>query len=63
MPDALRAMFARPDVVAFYREAGRRGGLKGGVARMASITPEERQELGRKAARARWARLKKRAAR
>lgn len=35
-------------------ELGRRGGLKGGKARAASMTPEERSEAARKAARARW---------
>jgi hypothetical protein len=33
---------------------GRRGGLKGGHARAASLTPEERKESARKAAEARW---------
>ena len=33
---------------------GRKGGLKGGKARAASMTPEERSEAARKAARARW---------
>ena len=33
---------------------GRRGGLKGGKARAAKMTPEERAEAARKAARARW---------
>jgi hypothetical protein len=33
---------------------GRRGGLKGGKARAARMTPEERAESARKAARARW---------
>ena len=33
---------------------GRKGGLKGGKARMGSLTAEERRELGRKAAKARW---------
>ncbi len=35
---------------------GRRGGKKGGQARAKSLTPEERQKIARKAARARWAR-------
>jgi len=35
---------------------GRRGGLKGGKARAAKLTPEERTEIARKAAAARWAR-------
>jgi len=33
---------------------GRRGGLKGGKARAAKMTPEERREAARKAAQARW---------
>ncbi len=36
-------------------ELGRRGGLKGGKARAAKMTPEERSEAARKAAAARWA--------
>jgi hypothetical protein len=36
-------------------ELGRRGGLKGGKARAAKMTPEERAESARKAANARWA--------
>ena len=34
---------------------GRLGGLKGGKARAAKLTPEERREIAQKAARARWA--------
>ncbi len=37
-------------------ELGRRGGLKGGKARAAKMTPEERSEAARKAAKARWTR-------
>lgn len=33
---------------------GRRGGLKGGAARAAKMTPEQRSESARKAAAARW---------
>ena len=33
---------------------GRKGGLKGGKARAAKLTPEERSEAARKAAAARW---------
>jgi len=33
---------------------GRRGGLKGGKARAAKLTPEERSEIASKAAKARW---------
>jgi hypothetical protein len=35
---------------------GRKGGLKGGKARAAKMTPEERSEAARKAAKARWQR-------
>jgi hypothetical protein len=44
-------------------EMGRKGGKaakgKGVKARMAALTPEERKELATKAARARWAKAKK----
>ncbi len=33
---------------------GRLGGLKGGKARAANLTPEQRSEIGKKAAKARW---------
>lgn len=33
---------------------GRKGGLKGGKARAAAMTPEERSAAARNAARARW---------
>jgi hypothetical protein len=33
---------------------GRLGGLKGGKARAAAMTPEERKEVAKKAADARW---------
>jgi hypothetical protein len=33
---------------------GRKGGLKGGKARAAKMTPEERSEAARKAALSRW---------
>lgn len=35
-------------------ELGRRGGKKGGKARADKLTPEERSEIARKAAEARW---------
>ncbi len=34
---------------------GRLGGLKGGKARFEKLTPEQRKEIARKAAHARWA--------
>jgi hypothetical protein len=33
---------------------GRRGGLKGGKARAAKLTPEQRRKIAQKAAKARW---------
>jgi hypothetical protein len=46
------------------REMGKKGGKaaggKGGRKRMAALSPEERKELARKAAKARWAKGKKR---
>jgi hypothetical protein len=35
-------------------ELGRKGGLKGGKARADKLTPEQRQEIARKAAQKRW---------
>lgn len=36
-------------------ELGRRGGKKGGAARAAKLTAEQRREIAKKAAEARWA--------
>jgi hypothetical protein len=33
---------------------GRRGGLKGGVARAKALSPEKRRRIARKAAKSRW---------
>ena len=45
------------------REMGRKGGKaaggKGGKKRMAALTPEQRKDLARKAAQARWAKARK----
>lgn len=38
---------------------GQRGGKKGGKARTGAMTPDERKELAKKAAAARWAAAKK----
>ena len=38
---------------------GRLGGLKGGKARTARLSAEQRRELARKAVLARWAKVKK----
>ncbi len=37
---------------------GRKGGLKGGRARMAQLTSDQRRQLARQAALARWQRKK-----
>ncbi len=37
------------------RKLGQRGGLKGGKARAAKLTKEERSAIAKKAAEARWA--------
>jgi hypothetical protein len=57
-------MAMRRDLVSqVMREMGRKGGEaakgKGVKARMAALSPEERKELARKAAKARWAKAKK----
>ena len=36
---------------------GRKGGLKGGKARAAKMTPEERSEAARRAAQKRWGKI------
>jgi hypothetical protein len=38
---------------------GRKGGLKGGHARAAKMTPEERRESARKAVLARWEKVRR----
>ncbi len=40
----------------YFRQEGARGGRIGGKKRAANLTPEQRRESARKAARARWAR-------
>lgn len=45
---------ADDELRALARKLGRRGGLKGGKARAAKMTKEERSESARKAAKARW---------
>ena len=41
------------------KKGGKAGGKKGGKARMATLTPEQRKDLARKAVHARWAKAKK----
>jgi len=48
-----------PHAVALGRKGGKAGGSKGGKARWANVSPEERTRILRKAARARWRRPNK----
>jgi hypothetical protein len=43
-----------PETESQQARAGRYGGRKGGAARAARMTPEERSQAARKAAKARW---------
>ena len=45
-----------PDRKAEAAEQGRKGGLKGGVARSKALSNEERSKIAKKAAAARWKR-------
>jgi len=48
-----------PEFSAYLAKLGRKGGKKGGPARAAAMTAEQRSESARKAVTARWARKKK----
>lgn len=54
MSDELRHAPKAPPKNAAAVELGRRGGLKGGLARAAKLSPEERSESARRAAGVRW---------
>ncbi len=43
-----------PEKVEYRVKAGQKGGRKGGRSRAANLTPEQRQDISRKAAKARW---------
>ena len=45
----------RPEPKMSKKYAGRLGGLKGGIARSETLTPERRKEIAKKAAETRWA--------
>jgi len=45
-----------PEAKTPAQASGRRGGLKGGKARAAKLSPERRSEIARKAAASRWKR-------
>jgi len=52
---AIRAKRTRPvDVDPYAAELGRRGGLEGGPARAAKLSPERRREIAVHAIRKRW---------
>jgi hypothetical protein len=44
----------KPEISNYLASIGRRGGKKGGPARIAMLTPKQRKELARKAANTRW---------
>ena len=43
---------------AYLAKLGKKGGKRGGPARAAAMTPEQRSEAARKAVNARWAKRK-----
>jgi hypothetical protein len=47
-----------PEMREYLSKLGRKGGKKGGAARAAAMTPEQRSESARKAVTARWAKKK-----
>jgi len=48
-----------PEILDFFKKQGAKGGKKGGAARAANMTPEQRSQAAREAVRARWAKEKK----
>lgn len=48
----------RSEVSKYLAEIGRKGGLKGGKARAAKLTEEQRKEIATKAAQKRWIKQK-----
>ncbi len=47
-----------PEVREYFSKLGKKGGPKGGHARAAKMTSEQRSESARKAVKARWAKKK-----
>lgn len=46
---------AEPDAPITPKQlAGSKGGIKGGLARAAALTPEQRKKIAKKAAKSRW---------
>ena len=54
--EAIGQIEEEPKLDIDYAALGRKGGLKGGKARAEKLTPEQRKEIARKAAKARWTR-------
>jgi hypothetical protein len=50
-----------PAVLEYFRKEGVKGGKIGAKKRMEVLTPEQRAEIASNAARARWAKAKKKA--
>lgn len=48
-----------PELRKYFSEIGRKGGKKGGPARAAKLTAEERREVSRKGLQARWGKKRK----
>jgi hypothetical protein len=47
-----------PEMREYLAKIGRKGGLKGGRARMDTMTPEQRSDSARRAVQARWAKAR-----
>lgn len=56
--EEMHQMEEKPQKNPAAMELGRLGGLKGGKARAAKLTPEQRSEIAKKAASARWSKEK-----
>jgi len=52
--EVLRDMGSQPEKSPAAQALGRLGGLKGGAARAKALTPEQRAEIAKAAAAARW---------
>lgn len=52
--DWVAALVRKPEKNPILAEYGRRGGLKGGKARAANLTPKQLSAIGRMGAAARW---------
>jgi hypothetical protein len=47
-----------PSLREYFAKLGKKGGLKGGTARAAKLSDQERSDSARKAVQARWAKVK-----